>query len=163
MVYYTWKELTMSQLDRDNPIVTIIPEDRSPESIAGLTTICVVLNVGGGGIGAISTETYSFNGSVEEKLMQYQQYFGTEWPGYDKENITEYGLMDENKHGLFDVTPKRLVHPGSIRVQKQIDALVEDARRYIRENKALKRAEATKKLVEASVGSGTNEDHLAGY
>jgi hypothetical protein len=153
----------MKKIDRNNPIITIRHADRRPESIASVIAIVEIIG-DKKTFGSIQTKGHSFDGTVEEKLLKYKEIFDKDWPGFDKIVITEYPLIEDSNRGIFNVSPKKYVHPTTVEAQKKIDELTQLARQYLLKNALAKRTKTMQKIpVETSVGSGTHENYLAGY
>ena len=65
--------------------VIVVPADTSRESIMKL--VCIS-NVTGRGWSGARTEVVRFSGTLEERLQQYRDAFGKEWPGFSEQTYT---------------------------------------------------------------------------
>lgn len=126
-------------------ITFVIPGNDDVSSIKSLSSIVKINSSAGDGY--IKTETYSFDGTIEDKLNQYQEYFGIEYKGVKdfvyskfvrKESIPSLELGKPNNS-------KPISNPVTIIAQKKIDNLVKLAQKFIKENQEYKKVKHTRK------------------
>ncbi len=132
-------------------VVRVVPADPRPESIANLLTVVEI--VGNRGMGHADVKTYHFEGTVEEKLQQYREYFGKEWPGTSEQTFTSYEEREPVSLNLgqkdnLELRGKRI----SREAQEKVDALVEEARATLRWSEEMKKTwpERKKKALRAT-------------
>ena len=118
--------------------VIIIPADPSPESIKNVFSVS---RVSGAGWSGAETEVCRLSGTVEEKLAQYREFFGKEWAGTTESRFTIHEEVEISTAGpIFKAPHSDLIqkHPMDVEVQEKIDALTEEASRYLDENEVAK-------------------------
>ena len=119
---------------------TVTPADSSPESIGKFCAIGQFRESTG------KSETCVLSGTVEEKLAQYKEFFGKDWPGTKETSYTQLAEPDTKfvpLFGEYEVTS--MMNPATIAAQEKIDALIERCDKYMREDKII---EQRKKLLE---------------
>lgn len=120
---------------------TIVPENRSPETIKN---IFAVISYEGG-----KEQICRLSGTVEEKLIQYREFFGKDWNGHGEQVFSELVYNKTNYKPLFggyEDTP--MGNPHTILAQSKIDKLTALAEQYLDENKTL---QEKKKFLTATV------------
>jgi len=125
-------------------IIEVIPADSRPESIEQLSSILEIDR--NKGLSIAGTKKYNFDGTVEEKLQQYREYFGKEWPGFPENTITKVIIPDMETIGLGQQSKEDETLTKKIRraAQKKIDKLVEEARDILKWNEKEKTKKASK-------------------
>jgi hypothetical protein len=124
-------------------ITRIIPADHSPESIRNVTTI--VINSEKNGF-SIDATIVHLEGTVEEKLQQYKEATGKDWTGYSERVFSEMDHGEPTSLNLGQQPLMLLKSKEDQEVQDKIDALVVQAKQWLRENKI---AQQKKKLLTA--------------
>jgi hypothetical protein len=112
---------------------TVVEADSSPESIGKLCAVGHFRESTG------KNETCALSGTVEEKLAQYKEFFGKDWPGTQASTFTELIPSDTPfvpLFGEYEVTS--MLPPALIEAQKKIDALTALCEQYLREDKLIK-------------------------
>jgi hypothetical protein len=110
--------------------VVRIPADNSAESIAN---VAVVVLLGEKlGMGFCETTIISLDGTIEEKLQQYQDATGKEWSGRNERVFTTWEYVEEESLNLGK-QPHTITNKITKEAQNKIDALTEEARRTLQE------------------------------
>ena len=85
---------------------------------------------------------------MEEKLAQYKAHTGEDWQGFDKETFITFEEDIPASLNLGQMTPNRIIPAADIEVQEKIDALTQQARVWLEEDKEAKERWVAKKEVE---------------
>lgn len=121
--------------------ITTVPADPRPESIANVLFIVEI--VGNAGVGHVEIKNHVFHGTVQEKLQRYREIFGKEWPGAAEKKFTHYTTRKTVSLNLGKQKKQ------TTNAQLKINALVELAKKWLKENTELKERRATQKTSEA--------------
>ena len=128
--------------------VITLPADRSPQSIKNVVSVLIFTNKKKS-VGIHSeTKIIHLEGTVEEKLQIFKDETGTDWDGFDEETIT---IPEEHKSVSLNIGKESppMKSKVCIAVQKKIDAITEQARQWLKEDKEAKSNRVTQKEVEA--------------
>lgn len=118
--------------------VVILPENRSPESIADVVSVLVIHD--DRGMGFVDTEHISLSGTVKQKLKQYKEATGRDWPGTSEAVIRKRKKVEMASINLGKSTHEvRVVHPETAAAQKKIDALTKRADKYLEQDREYKK------------------------
>lgn len=124
-----------------------VPADKSIKDV-----VCVVV-VGGtqSGAGHFSTRVVHLTGTEKEKLNQYKEAFGVDWVGTPETFYT----VDEQQEPTVSIElgkNKCLKNKATRDLEESMRKLLQEAKKYLAENEALKEKRATEnKLVEAQL------------
>jgi len=127
--------------------IKIVSEDLSPESIKNITGIVIVDKHQG--LGATKTISFSLEGTVKEKLMQYKEKTGNDWPGRSEQTYTTFEKHVSKSLNIGKEPLKLEVCENDKEAQGAIDDLVICAKVWLKEDKEIKNERVTKKEVEA--------------
>lgn len=117
----------------------IIQADHTPESIANV--ISILIFDGNPGLGFVKCRNVQLTGPVKEKLQQYKEATGKDWTGFDEQVCVTPDVVQKETVSLNlgkSVTVKKL-SPCDEEVQRGIDALAAQAKRYLAENEIAKK------------------------
>ena len=120
--------------------VTVVEADSSPESIGKLCAVGHFRESTG------KSETCVLSGTVEEKLAQYKEFFGKDWPGTRAATYSEIIKSDVKfvpLFGEYEITS--MLNPANAKAQEAIDELTALCEQYLREDKLI---QEKKKLLE---------------
>jgi hypothetical protein len=111
---------------------------KADKSIASVISILVV--DGNPGLGFVNCRNVILTGSVKEKLQQYKQATGKEWRGSDEQVCNTPDVSRESiSLNLGKQTLAKKLLPCDEEVQRGIDALAAQAKRYLAENEVAKK------------------------
>ena len=111
-----------------------IPARLEPDSIRNVVSVVVIL--GNRGLGFADIESFSLDGTVEEKLSQYKEATGKDWAGMPEQTYTVAEEQSEPVSlGLCQKKPYQHINPATAKAQEKINALVKLASEYLEEAK----------------------------
>lgn len=114
----------------------IVPANRSPETIMNLVSLVLVTK--NSGMGYISIEHISIEGTLEERLAQYKAATGKEWNGHGEQVFSEPIETEPVSLNLGQKKFEPVKSKADIEVQEKIDALAAKAHRWVLEARAEK-------------------------